>query len=363
MSGKIDRRQYGNKSIAIYEIMAAHFVNVFYNELYKEAIKLKALRGISITEGYKLTLTSFIKGLDNHKICRKAINDLNGYFNTVGYGAFINSRKFINAVIAEFIPDDYVDSLDINRKTIILRQIISSSLKSFIKKIVKTHLLNIIDDHKNSDNVNLMQDDLIDCFIYERESIFQKFISNNKQSKECDIVRSEITEKVFKELKNKLSENLELKKKIVSLKKICVKYMDREKKFKEVINILQNKIKEIKSETIVRTMENETKNDKFIKEPSISDDDLSKPDEMSKLKHKQSFSKSYNEFDTKTENSNEESEEESNFISGLIENKNIKEGSIGNILENKTPYDDFGNEQSDNDSSNEFDEMDDEPTF
>ena len=357
MSGKIDRRQYGNKSIAVYEIMAAHFVNVFYNELYKEAIKLKALRGISITEGYKLTLTSFIKGLDNHKICRKAINDLNGYFNTVGYGAFINSRKFINAVIAEFIPDDYIDSLDINRKTIILRQIISSSLKSFIQKIVKTHLLNIIDDHKNSDNVNLMQDDLIDCFIYERESIFQKFISNNKQSKECDIVRSEITEKVFKELKNKLSENLELKKKIVSLKKICVKYMDREKKFKEVINILQNKIKETKSESI--TMEN----DKFIKEPSMGNNNLSKSDEMAKLKRKQSFSKSCNEFDTKSENSNEESEEESNFISGLIENKNIKECSIGNILENKTPYDDFGNEQSDNDSPNEFDEMDDEPTF
>ena len=93
-----DKKNYGSKTIETYEIMAAYFVDIFYNHLYNEATKLKINGSCSsITEGYKHSLNAFIKGLNNAKLYKKYIVGIHHYYITVGF-ASISFSKCVDRV-------------------------------------------------------------------------------------------------------------------------------------------------------------------------------------------------------------------------------------------------------------------------
>lgn len=214
----LDREIYSHKTIEIYEIMSAYYIDIFYNHLYSEANKLKINGNVSsITEGYKHTLNAFIKSLANPKLYKKSIVGIHHYFITIGY-ASISFTKCIDKLIYEFVPTDYFISLSSTQKMGVLRLILNQSLKTFIKKIVDEHMIKIIDNHKERDNVRILQDDLIDCFIMEREGMYQRFISIQTESGNTDHIDRKLLEKMQQEIKKLVKEKYEHKREINILK-------------------------------------------------------------------------------------------------------------------------------------------------
>lgn len=248
MSDRIfDRKNYSSKTLENFEIMSAYYVDIFYNHLYTEAKKLKATGSVaSITEGYKHTLNAFIKGLDNPKLYKKSIVGMHHYFINIGF-ASISFAKCIDKLTKEFIPNDYFNALTVTQKMGVLRMVLNQSLKVFIRKIVDEHMAKIIDFHTEKDNVRILQDEMIDCFILEREGMYQRFIAEDTKTNKNENVNRQLAEKMQNEIKRLVKEKYDQQKSILVLKKILLKKKADENKVREIIGGLKNDIENLKN--------------------------------------------------------------------------------------------------------------------
>jgi hypothetical protein len=261
-----DRTQYSPKTLETFEIMSAYYVDIFYNHLYTEAKKIKANGSVpSVTEGYKHTLNAFLKSLENPKLYKKSIVGLHHYFISVGFVS-ISFSNFIDKLTKEFIPIDYSVSLTSTKKMGVLRIVLSQSVKSFIRKIVNDYMSKIIDFHTEVDNVRLLQDELIDCFIIQREGMFQRFISEKTHINKNEVVDHALAEKMHSEIKRLIKEKYEQQKNIINIKKIFLKKNEENNKLKEVIGDLRSQIYNITSKLeIYKSTENAFVNNNYHK--------------------------------------------------------------------------------------------------
>ena len=238
----LDRHNYNTKTKEVYEIMAAYYVDIFYNHLYNEAKKLKEGGSVSsITDGYKHTLNAFLKSLTNAKLYNKNIIGIHNYYINIGF-ASISFAKCVDKLTAEFIPTDYTNSLSSTQKMGVLRMVINQSMKVFIRNIVDNHIAKIIDNHTDRDNVRILQDILVDCFILEREGMYQRFIADKTKTNKDETVNRLIAEKMQTEIKKLIKEKYESKKHILMLKKAYIIKKESENKKNEIIAELQTTI-------------------------------------------------------------------------------------------------------------------------
>ena len=249
MSQILNRSNYSPKTIETYEIMSAYYVDIFYNHLYNEAKKMRANNTVaSVTEGYKHTLNAFLKSLNNPKLYKQSITGMHHYFINIGFTG-ISFSSYIDRISKEFIPVDYFSSLTITKKMGVIRKVLNQSIKNFIIKIVNDHLCKIIDLHNEVDNIRLLQDDLIDCFILEREGLFQLFITNQSQTPSSDLVNRLVVDKMQNELKRLVKEKYEQNKLIISLKKLCINQKNDNNNKDKLITDLQTKLSNYDSES------------------------------------------------------------------------------------------------------------------
>ena len=249
MSRMLDRNQYDPRMITNIEIMTAYFIDIFYNHLYFEGKKLKANGNVvSVTEGYKHALNAFIKSLSNPKLYKKAVIGIHQYF--LNYTSFttISFAKCVDRIAANFVPVDYYASLDNTQKMSILRLVINQAIKTFTKKLVNDHLTKIIDNHQEADNVRLLQDELVDVFLLEREAVYQRFISSQTHTHTDENINRLVSEKMQHEIKNLILEKIQLKKENEALKKIIVKNNDEIAKLKENSGTHEATVIELKSD-------------------------------------------------------------------------------------------------------------------
>ena len=219
MDRLFDKSNYGQKTLETYEIISAYYVDIFYNHLYIEAKKLKVNKNVaSITEGYKHALNAFLKSLDNADLYKKNISGLHHFFITLGFSSLTFS-KCIDNITKEFIPTDYFASLSSSQKMGILKTVISNTSRNFIKKIVESYMVKVIDNHADKENVRLLQDDFIECLILERETFFQKFIGEKTSTK----VDNGIVIKMQNEISRLIKEKYDLQKSNLMLKKLVLK--------------------------------------------------------------------------------------------------------------------------------------------
>jgi hypothetical protein len=228
----LDRHHYNAKTIETFEIISAYFVDIFYNHLYLEAVKKKSTnQQSSITDGYKYALHAYLESLKNPKLYRKLIQGIHHYFIAIGF-AGISYSNCIKRISCEFIPCNYQEKLTFADQSDVMRRVICQSNKKFISIIVQNHIPKIIDFHTDRDNVRILQDELIDCFILERESLFHRFIDGG------NLQQGNINDNIDKKLQMRLQEELKLL--------ISDKYANK-KKFIIVQKILHEKNIEIKS--------------------------------------------------------------------------------------------------------------------
>ena len=222
-SGILNRENYSQRTLETFEIIGAYYVDIFYNHLYTEARKLKSSGNVSsITEGYKHTLNAFLQSLSNPKLYKKSISGIHHYFITIGYSS-ISFGKCIDRITCEFVPIDFFQSLSSFKKMGILKMIINQSIKSFTRKIVDSHMIKIIDYHKDKDNVRILQDDFIDCLIMEREGMYHRFVYKQTTTNKNETVNRELAEKMQQEIKKLISEKHALNKKNILYNDVCIK--------------------------------------------------------------------------------------------------------------------------------------------
>jgi len=209
-----DRNRYSAQVVRDLDIMSVYFVDIIYNYLYDEAKKLKIDgKSTSVTEGYKHALDAFLNALSNSpKLYRKALSGIHEKFLEYGSQALTFSQC-MNRITKNFIPEDYYASLNDDKKMSILKLVINQAVKNLIIKIVKLYIIKIIDYHGETSNVNLLKEDLIDMFLYERMGVYERFLSKKTKTNQTSGVSDAILERMQKEIKRLIHEKVELEKK------------------------------------------------------------------------------------------------------------------------------------------------------
>lgn len=217
----LDRSQYSKKTLDTFEILAAYFVDIYYNHLFAEGKKLRTNKAVnSITDGYKHALNAYIQGIENPRSYKRTLVGIHSFFISSGFTS-LSFPDCIEKVTEEFIPKDYYASVSKQQKISILKLIICQSNKVFIERLVKNFLKFVIDTHGEEDNIRVLQDIFIDILMLERENIYHRFISTQTKNDRAAPQNSLVTA-MQTEIKKLCGEKFELKKLTTSLKKIII---------------------------------------------------------------------------------------------------------------------------------------------
>ena len=217
MTSIFNKSQYSRTTISTYDLLASYFVDVYYNHLYAEAIKMMNDSSnpiSSITEGYRHCVLAFITAIDNTTSYYKAkhysnmLKEINEYFTKWTSFSTLSLSECINRIVKEFVPSDYFTSLNKDQKRNLLRRVLVNSIREFSKLVVQEYITNIIDNHNDKDNIVILKERLIELFILEREAIFTRFIDNSNQT-----VDKGVAYKLRDELKNVVTAYKELSEK------------------------------------------------------------------------------------------------------------------------------------------------------
>jgi len=241
----LDRHNYNKKTIDNFEILAAYFIDIYYNHLYIEAKKLRTDNAVSsVTEGYKHALKAYLKGVDNPKYFKKTLMGIHAYYIACGYTS-MTFRECTESITNEFIPKDYYESVISSQKTSILKLVISESNKKMIFKVASEYLSMIIDNHLDETNLRILQDEYIDILILARENVYHRFISSETNTSSGTKGNDILQAKMQREIKMLLTEKYQLKKTITDLKKIILKKDSQLISEKESIAILKEHMNNI----------------------------------------------------------------------------------------------------------------------
>lgn len=221
---RIKGRDYGRQTIITMEIISNYFVDIFYNELYNVA-KQRKVNGESqsVTDGYKHALQAWYQGLNQRQDLFKKIR--HGLFMHYMHYVQFTTRleECVDSLVKEFLPDGYMECLNLVKKISVLNLVIKNSNIEFISRIVHYYFPIIIDNH-NVDNAMILKNEMIELLLLEREKMFQRFIAPRKA-----ISHEMIEEKIKTVLREKYELTMQLKK----LKKIACRLMNENKTLKE----------------------------------------------------------------------------------------------------------------------------------
>jgi hypothetical protein len=227
----MNRNDYDRKIIAIFDTIGSFFIDVFYNDLYLRAReKTREGSANSITDAYRNNVINYMQGIKKRPdLYMNVVKKLHDYYQQVsGFGAIIFA-DFENKIISQFIPAEYFNDFTNKNKDKTLNEIITSTVSDLGTFILQPEILNrIIDNHLDSSNVSLLQDQIVEIFILQRENYYAKFAE-----KIGEVGNNSIDKGVLKKLKQAFTD--ETKKKVTA-------EADRDR----AINMLQGVLEKIR---------------------------------------------------------------------------------------------------------------------
>jgi hypothetical protein len=164
----------------IFEITAAHFAHVFYNEMYAQAKSVFTSQGHSITEAYKSILVHYLKHMksDQTKWFTNTITHIKIKFDQFTNIRILTQAECINKIAEAFIPEDFISSIPPSKKMGLVHKCVSSATIEIINDIASNHLPMIVDDHQNRDNITTIKDIFVGFMAMQREQLFTKFLED-----------------------------------------------------------------------------------------------------------------------------------------------------------------------------------------
>lgn len=224
--------KHGNGTITRFDIVGSFFVNLFYNELYKKANSLKLQSSDkSTTDIYKSLLIAYADFTTRDEFFKQAVKGIHAYVISNTNLIDITHKECVEFVVKEFIPEKLYDSLRENQKNKLFHDIMISTIKQFISKLLSNYIKLIVDNRNQSNSANstILQNEFIDIICIEKDKIYAKFLNpKNSQTISLEIHKSKINSII----------------KIIESKDLTInKLKEANKKSVEVIQKLQEELK------------------------------------------------------------------------------------------------------------------------
>ncbi len=260
MSGQekiLNRRNYTDRTISTYQVVAAYIVNLYYNDLYCEAKKMKnSGKTSSLTEGYRNSVFIFINTIDyksrkHYKpvYYNKLLHDLTQYFTEYTSFETLTVSDCIDKVTKEFIPEHFYRSLSKDDKRKFLRIILTDSIKNFSRFVVSSDSLKlIIDNHEERENPRLFVEKMVDLLILQRDIFYHKFLDSSIGNTNSDTIDRNLALKMQNEIKRLTQENNELKNIIKTIQEESQNKTEGACQVVNAYRALQKKYRGLKSE-------------------------------------------------------------------------------------------------------------------
>ncbi len=315
-----NNNKYGQTTLSKFDIIGSYFVNLFYNEFYTKAITLKANGTYnSITEAYNNILISYLDYIKKEEFFKQIIKGIHIYCISTTKHTTMTHKECIEFMVHEFIPEKLWSSLREKQKSKLFHEVMGTCITTFIENIIKEKIYIIIDNHKEPENVVILQDLFLNIILLEKDKIYSKFLNpHNTNTISIDVFKNKITE-ILKQKKELLDEKNILLKSLNSLKlhneknvEIITTLQEQNKKqqleiksLKELIDINKKLTEEINSLKIVH-----------LKNPPPLDVILSKNNKKKKVNIKKKDEDDLLSIDIKNKsdhNSDIESEDEKLF--------------------------------------------------
>jgi hypothetical protein len=219
----LDKNAYSTETLNTFSFMSAYFVDLYYNHLYTQAIRFHRNKQVAtVTDGYKASLDAFLQSINgfDKELYSELVHGIHQTFMEYGFRG-MSYQQCIDKIVKEFIPQDYWKIISFDDKSKILGTIITNSNRAMVHKIISTHLSEIIDNHADQDNANILQDAYIDILIMEREKLYHEFINAKTKGGEGSLVQSMEREIILlSKQKNELRQQLhDSKKEVLTLQK------------------------------------------------------------------------------------------------------------------------------------------------
>lgn len=257
----IDKNAYSTETLNTFSFISAYFIDLFYNHLYTQAIRFHRNQQVAtVTDGYKASLDAYLQNINNYdkELYSDLVHGIHKSFIDYGFRG-ISYQACIDKIVKEFIPQDYWKIISFDDKSKILGTIITNSSRAMVYKIISSHLSDIIDNHGDAENANILQDEYIEILIMEREKLYHEFI-NAKTNNGSDNSMFTAMEKEILELskqKNELRhQNHDLKKELLNLQKKMLVLCRHIKAYSQKIKELEGDVSKYKSASVAATVAN-----------------------------------------------------------------------------------------------------------
>lgn len=250
--------KYAQTTLSKFDIIGSYFVNLFYNEFYTKSVTLKANGTYNnITEAYTSILVSYLDFIKKPEFFKQMVNGIHFYcISTTKYTAMTH-KQCVDFMVQEFIPEKLWNALRENQKNKLFHEVMGNCITTFVENIIKEKIHIIIDDHKQPENVIILQDIFLTIILLEKDKIYSKFLNpNNTNTINIEVVKTRIKElvnekniilKSFNSLKIHNDKNIEV---ISNLQSQNKRQQEEIKNLSNTITNLQNKIKQLEYKPI-----------------------------------------------------------------------------------------------------------------
>jgi len=174
----------------ILNIFGAYILDLFYNNLYENAVKMKSQKQAkSITEGYRHTVFRLITVISTeYKEYSKAryvelLNNMLQRFQ-IHLGSRFGLSEMIDRITKEFIPHDIHDAMAGDDKRKVMQKIVNEVFGGFGFALIRQHLAQVIDFHEEKDNVRIIGALVKEFFDDCRERNYKKFMAGERTRKQ-----------------------------------------------------------------------------------------------------------------------------------------------------------------------------------
>jgi hypothetical protein len=199
----MDKKNYDRKTLMVMDTIGSYLTHTVYNSLYIAARQsVDNGKDRTITDAYRKKLNLFSNGMSKSTVGYKDIIKSFFAFYQKKLDSAVTMREFEDSILSQFIPTDYYKDFSSKQRDTTMRDIFIASTENFFDKILKQHVSKIIDDHKNKDNVIMLQEQILDILLTIRETYYDKFagiITSSSKTKPIGVPH-EVVEKLKDEL-------------------------------------------------------------------------------------------------------------------------------------------------------------------
>jgi len=244
------QHHYDRKTTTMFEVIGSYFVNYYYNKLYIMAHNRNKLKdnSTSLTDEYKAAVKTYSWGIKhNQEYYSRTIKGIHEHYQHYTKYATISLVDFIDNVLECFVPVEYFKDLTEKNKEFFIRKIVVDSVVEMMSHILTFKTLSeIIDNHKDRENVRALQNRMSEIFSDIREQIYNQFTRQLTGKKEVETVDIGVVQKFKALLEQTTKEKIDGQIKIEQMQKMIIALSKQAELLKQTINMRDEEIKQLK---------------------------------------------------------------------------------------------------------------------